>query len=477
MGRNVFPTGTVMFDPEKTWNGYTLFNAGGIGAVLIDMSGKVVHQWRGLQGFPNKMIPGGKIFGSLRCRDRLDAYQDYADVSEVDWNGNVIWSFNHNQEVTDHDCGKTWVARQHHDYQIEGNPVGYFVPGQTAKDDFNKVLLLTHNNVKKPRISPQALLEEVLLEIDRSGKKLWSWHITDHFNEFNLSNLQKNAIFHNPNTHEDSFNGEGEGDLFHVNCASYLGPNHWFKEGDERFNPNNIIMDSREANIMWIIDHETGKIVWQIGPDYTTNTALKKLGPLIGMHHTHMIPQGLPGAGNILVFNNGGWAGYGAPNQTSITGMKTSRLDTSKVIEFNPVTLEVVWSFGATDIVNSHTPFHRHHFYSPLVSSAQRLPNGNTLIDEGTEGRFLEVTKDKKIVWEYVYPNLGDGLIFRAYRIPYNWIPQLTEEETMQAVIPPDNSNFYLPGAADPSLTEDSAVTVKQAAGYNTTPAKFNNEI
>ncbi|WEV36420.1 aryl-sulfate sulfotransferase [Lactobacillus sp. ESL0677] len=477
MGRNVFPTGTVMFDPAKAWNGYTLFNAGGIGAVLIDMSGKVVHQWRGLQGFPNKMIPGGKIFGSLRCRNRLDAYQDYADVTEVDWNGNVIWSFNHNQEVTDQGYGKTWVARQHHDYQIEGNPVGYFVPGQTVKDDFNKVLLLTHSNVKKPKISPQPLLEEVLLEVDRNGEKLWSWHITDHFNEFHLSNLQKNAIFLDPNTHEDSFNGEGEGDLFHVNCASYLGPNHWFEEGDPRFKPDNIIMDSREANIMWIIDHETGKIVWQIGPDYTTSPALQKLGPLIGMHHTHMIPQGLPGAGNILVFNNGGWAGYGAPDQTSSTGAKTSRIDTSQVIEFNPVTLAVVWSFGATDIADSHTPFHRHHFYSPLVSSAQRLPNGNTLIDEGTEGRFLEVTQDKEIVWEYVYPNLGDGLIFRAYRIPYDWIPQLTREDFLQAVIPPDNANFHLPGAADPTLTKDSAVTVAQAAGYNTTPAKFNDEI
>lgn len=462
MGISVYPTGTVRYNPDKTWSGYTLFNASDVGAVLIDMSGKVVHEWKDFQGFPNKMVPGGKIFGSLRCRDRYAAYQDYADLTEVDFDGKTIWSFNHNQEVTDEDVGKGWVARQHHDYQIEGNPVGYYVPGQESKDNFNKVLLLTHNNVKKAKISPQSLLEDVLLEVDRSGKELWSWHIMDHFREFHLDNIAKNAMFRDPNTQQSG--KDGEGDIFHVNCASYLGPNHWYDEGDERFNPNNIIMDSREANIMWIVDHESGKIVWQIGPDYTTTLALRMLGPLVGMHHSHMIPKGLPGAGNIMVFNNGGWAGYGLPDQTSKTGMKTARVDTSKVIEFNPITLEVVWSFGTADF-DSKTPFHEHHFYSPLVSDAQRLPNGNTLIDEGTEGRFLEVTKDKEVVWEYIYPHVDDYLVYRAYRVPYEWVPQLTKEEP-KAITPPAIADFQVPGAENPNFKDDVTVSVPGTAGY-----------
>ena len=34
------------------------------------------------------------------------------------------------------------------------------------------------------------------------------------------------------------------------------------------------------------------------------------------------------------------------------------------------------------------------------MSSAQRLPNGNTLIDEGADGRLFAVTSAKEIVWE-----------------------------------------------------------------------------
>lgn len=97
----------------------------------------------------------------------------------------------------------------------------------------------------------------------------------------------------------------------HINCASYLGPNKWYDQGDERFHPDNIIWDSREANILAIISHETGKIVWKMGPDFTESRELRMIGQIIGMHHAHMIPQGLPGAGNILIFDNGGYAGYG----------------------------------------------------------------------------------------------------------------------------------------------------------------------
>ena len=470
MGHSIFPTGTTKFDPTKTWSGYTLFNAKDEGAILIDMNGKVVHEWKDLQGFPNKMIKGGKVFGSLRCREATSSYQDYADLTEVNWEGKVLWSFNQNEKVNDPNFGETWVARLHHDYQFTGNPVGYYVPNQETSDDFEKVLLLTHSNKTIPKISPFPLLDNNLLEIDRKGNKLWSWSTLEHFDEFSLNDEQKNAIFHNPNIQPAS----NEGDIFHVNCASYLGPNKWFDQGDQRFKPNNIIMNSREAMLTWIVDHDSGKIVWLLGPNFTQSEALRKLGPLVGMHHVHLIPKGLPGAGNILAFNNGGWAGYGAPNQTSSTGMKVTRVDGSQVIEFDPITLEKKWSFSAKDL-GFNAPFHSTSFYSPLVSSVQRLPNGNTLIDEGTSGRFLEVTPEKEVVWEYVFPQTNDYLVYRAYRVPYDWIPQLSKPEEI-AVVPPKNSEFHLPGAADPSFNPDKTVSVTGTAGYNKpAPDKINN--
>lgn len=43
-------------------------------------------------------------------------------------------------------------------------------------------------------------------------------------------------------------------------------------------------------------------------------------------------------------------------------------------------------------------------FYSSYISATQRLPNGNMLITEGSDGRLIEVTPDHKIVWEYINP-------------------------------------------------------------------------
>uniref|UniRef100_UPI0024B3A586 hypothetical protein n=2 Tax=Curtanaerobium respiraculi TaxID=2949669 RepID=UPI0024B3A586 len=132
MGKpNVYPTSTTIYKPEKCYSGYTLFSVMGHGAILVDMNGRVVRHWKDFMGFPPKMIPGGYLFGSRGLRDRTRAYQDQSDVTMVDMDGNVIWSFNRNQEIEDNGT-KEWYARQHHDYQIEGNPVGYFVPGMES---------------------------------------------------------------------------------------------------------------------------------------------------------------------------------------------------------------------------------------------------------------------------------------------------------------------------------------------------------
>ena len=55
----VYPTGVTVYNPEKCWNGYTLFQVIGVGALLIDMNGSEVQLWQGLHGMPNKLLPGG----------------------------------------------------------------------------------------------------------------------------------------------------------------------------------------------------------------------------------------------------------------------------------------------------------------------------------------------------------------------------------------------------------------------------------
>ncbi len=444
MGTSVFPMGVTRYNPKKAWNGYTLMPVNGIGAVLIDMNGNVVKTWSDLQGFPNKLLPGGRVFGSLGRRENQYGYQDMSDLTQVDWDGKVEWTFNRKEELHDGD-NIYWMARQHHDFQREGNPVGYYVPGMEPKVDDGNTLILCHEDKYNKRISDKRLLDDCFIEVDWEGNIVWKWSASDHFNEFGFSETEKNVLFRNPNFHE---NGGGQSDWMHINSMSKLGPNRWFDSGDERFDPENIIWDARECNILAIISKKTGRLVWKIGPDFTQTKELRAIGQIIGQHHVHMIPKGLPGEGNILIFDNGGWAGYGAPSRTSKDGTKTDIRDHSRVIELDPVTLKVVWQFDGSVFGGMMDITAKCQFYSQLISSAQRLPNGNTLIDEGCSSRVLEVTSDKEVVWEYIAPFKTEmPFIYRAYRYPYKYVPQL-EQPVETSVMPIDNHEYRVSGAA-----------------------------
>ena len=65
----------------------------------------------------------------------------------------------------------------------------------------------------------------------------------------------------------------------------------------------------------------------------------------------------------------------------------------SLVLETDPATNEIVWKYQEMRVSD---------FFSPRISNAQRLPNGNTFINEGWFGRLFEVTRGVCVVWEYV---------------------------------------------------------------------------
>jgi hypothetical protein len=450
MTATVYPTGTTIYEPEKCWSGYTLFQATlhqvpAVGAVLVDMNGNVVNRWKGLDGFPNKMLPGGYIMGSTGVRKFKYGYQDMVDLVQVDWEGNITWKFDRYERIKDPRQKPRWMARQHHDYQRQGNPVGYYVPGMDPLTDSGNTLVLCHKNLVDRRISDKLLVDDTIVEVSWDGKIIWEWTCSEHFDEMGFSEEAKNTMARNPGMKPS---GGGMGDWMHMNSMSALGPNRWFDAGDDRFHPDNIIWDGRQTNIIAIIDKRTGKIVWQVGPDFTATPALKKLGQIIGQHHAHMVPRGLPGEGNILVFDNGGWAGYGAPNPGAPTGIDNARRDYSRVLELHPITLEVAWQYPLPRSGHASPMFST--FYSSFVSSAQRLPNGNTLITEGQGGRIFEVTPEHETVWEYLSPythkQLKINLVYRAYRVPYEWVPQL--ERPVEKAIPRiDNNKLRVRGS------------------------------
>ena len=267
---------------------------------------------------------------------------------------------------------------------------------------------------------------------------MWNWHIGDHLDELGFTPAELSLV-----------KAATSPDYFHINNMSVLGPNRWFDAGDQRFNPANIVITSRNANFVIIIDRQTGHVVWRIGPDYPPLTHDLAWGPqttprpvdqLSGEHDAHLIPKGLPGAGDLLLFDNQGPSGYPAVPLQVEGG--------SRVVEINPVTKQIVWEYTAAA---SHQP--PWAFSSSFISSARRLPNGNTLIDEGINGRFIQVTPAGEIVWEYVSPfegpfqgaNVISNWVYRAQPVPYDWVPAGTPHSE-KPVTPPQNSGFRVPG-------------------------------
>jgi hypothetical protein len=442
---SVYPTGVTIYKPDKCWNGYTVIatpvripeDRKDTTTYLIDMNGKEVKRWKNVHGcWSSKIMPGGFIMGST-ARSRTEVFET-PDLVEADWNDNIVWKFDKAGQVKVGD--KTvWSARAHHDYQREGSPVGYYAPGMDMFVDHGKTLVNSSKVVNRPDITHVPVSDSWIIEVDWNGNILWDWLVTDHWDELGLSEDAKNAYYRNPGPDwEAEYKKHGYVKDVYTNNINWLGPNRWYDAGDERFNPENIIADIRALNVMFIISKKTKKIVWKVGPYFDSGPELRKIGQIVGMHHVHMIPKGLPGEGNILLFDNGGDAGFGAANPTAPSGVYNARIARSRVVEFNPVTLELAWQYIAPGALKDFT------FFSPRCSGAQRLPNGNTLVTEAGTGRVFELTSKKEIVWEYMRPPLEASCeVFRAYRCPYEWIPQLPRP-VERAVVPPKLSEFRI---------------------------------
>lgn len=388
---SVYPTGVTRYDPSKAYNSYVLFAGQDKKTHLIDLNGNEVHQWP-YDGFPpvflDPKLVGGKkghvlvqLSGSTGGRQIESESQALA---EVDWDGKPVWQWGGAKAQDAYAGGNTSTdasgygssIRQHHDWRRLAN-------GNT--------LILVNYVIPVTGFKAEKLLEDGIYEVNPKGEVVWKWAAYDHFSEYGFSDASLKLIRESLSRNDKTL----PFDYLHFNNMAVVGPNKWFDAGDTRFHPDNIVIDSREANFIAIIEKKTGKIVWRIGPDYEPSAGANKLprpvDQISGQHDAHIIEKGLPGEGNLLVFDNQGTTGYPPVRLPTQPG--------SRVLEIDPVKMEIVWQYTG---VNSGRPGFT--FYSSYISSARRLPNGNTLIDEGMNGRFIQVTPKGEIVWEYISP-------------------------------------------------------------------------
>ena len=438
--------GVTIYKTGKAYGGYTLVSSIGaptingetVNAFLVDMSGNVVKSWsfNPIHAVgPVKMLHNGRLMGATPPK----TIQGH--ITEKNWCGNVVW--------------EDAALYEHHDHQVYRSPV-YFTPvlnqsygnpyASAAQLSRNKVLVLsqTHPDISLTSdICDYPLIDDSIVEVDRNGNELWRWNAWEHFDQFGFDDVAKATIKTKLITEQPETDYPEGTDWTHFNSASYLGPNKWYANGDARFHPDNIMFNSRNMNIFGIIARyddsrgrwKSGDIIYKVGPDYSVGNAEHKLGQITGAHMVHIIPKGLPGAGNILLYNNGGPAGFGELVPGSGLGFYPNKYsDVSRVMEVNPITLDIVWEYNQVKPTadrdgDGYITGNDRKLYSMIMSGAQRLPNGNTLITEAMTGRVFEVTTDKEVVWEYMspYTDAHPALLnanYRAYRIPYSWTPR-----------------------------------------------------
>ncbi len=254
-----------------------------------------------------------------------------------------------------------------------------------------------------------------ILEVNPlTAEVVWEWSLKNHLiQDFDPNMANFGVVADNPgklDINKINFSRDGSvgPDWTHVNAFDYN------EELDQ------IIFSSNYLWEVFVIDHGTtpyeaqgdaGDFLYRWGNPANYDRGEEGTNVLYAQHDVHWIPEGLPGAGNIMIFNNGS-----APERPYTT-----------VVEFTPdmnadggYKLGEDGAYGPTELAWEYVPKEGEEFFSWFISGAQRLPNGNTLVNHGANSRMREVTPEGDIVWEYQYDDGADGphMTFRAYRYP-----------------------------------------------------------
>jgi hypothetical protein len=406
------PRGLRLHDAEQTSDGYVLFSPLiSDTTYLIDRDGQVVHLWEGDYAAGSEyLLDDGHLLRGARVPDapRFNGGGQNGRIEKLNWEGEVVWSF----QMADEEY------LLHHDFERmpNGNVLAIAWEAITPEE------ALAAGRV--PDKLPKAgLWPDLIVEIEPSaegGRVVWRWRAWDHLvqnTDPDLPNYGEPAdhpgrVDVNTGNEPQEITAE---DLAEAKATNQAPGTATVNDRGSDFQHSNavdynaeldqIALSVRALSEIWIIDHDlteeeaagpAGDILYRWGnPQAYGHEAVAD-----GLGHQHdirWIEPGYPGAGNVMAFSNDA---HGAERPHS------------EVVEFTPpmdaegnYLLEEGKPFGPNEVTWSYK---EEDFYSPFISGAHRLPDGNTLITFGPQGRFVEVTRDGEVAWEYWTPYTGD---------------------------------------------------------------------
>jgi len=427
-----------LFNEPKAFPGYTL-----VAPVLstkthlIDMLGRVVRTWESnyTAGEVAYLLENGHLLraGQLSRDERLfGCPQAGGRVQEFTWEGELVWDFKfHNEkQIPHHDLAKL----------PNGNVLLIVWEIKTAEETI--AAGRSRESVDGP------WLVDSIIEIRPTGKEtgevVWEWHVWDHLiQELDSSQRNHGKVSAHPELVDLNFGqtllsevsrarsspemeAKRKNQLNTLRSIGYLGippargnptimPD-WTHINAVAYDADldEIMLTVRAFSEFWIIDHSTttaearghtggrsgrgGDLLYRWGNPQAYRAGPKKDQRLFSPHGAHWIPRGRPGAGHVLVFNNG----VGRPG-----------IDYSSVDEIVlPVDAEGRYlrkpgpAYGPDKPVWSFTAPIKREFFAPLLSSAQRLPNGDTMICDGVSGTLFEIASNQKLVWKQKSPSV-----------------------------------------------------------------------
>ena len=338
--------GVTVHDPAAVAPGpvfLTMYRDGRFGASLVDREGRTLHAWD--VAFRDA-FPEPKHLGVVPPESEVSIRG-----AELLPDGDVVLSFGLGGAARIDRCSRVlWTvpAKTHH--ALDHLPNG---------DTLMVARRESAAGARHPGLAPgrgEHLWEDTVLRVRPDGSVAEEVSVLDVLYE---SGWQA-VLFVG---YSAAVGGLRADDPLHVNDVEALRPG--MAAAFPMFAAGDVMLSLRNVNTLLVVDGRTWRVKWSM------------TGPFLMQHDPDFLPNG-----NILVFDN------------RITG-KTPEFGYSRILEIDPATREVVWSYQGTDA---------EPFYTESGGEQQLLPNGDVLVVEPRGGRVFEVARGSRnrIVWEYV---------------------------------------------------------------------------